>query len=300
MVSAAIAAFFYLRIGLIMYTPVAGKGFLPGIEPLDDDEANAGPSGESETDGTAMPHRPSFRRATGSGRLERDRGCGGGAHAAQRRAPARHRPGEVQVLDPSEDIVEADAVDDETAAESAAEDTAKVPVPALAALAIGLCVAVTVVFGSSPHRSSTSPTRRRSSSSPDRGAGPPAGGARDGGGARFHGPDEALALTALDQAGIEATMAVWDDPGVPGRLRPRVVRSTWDYTARHGPSSSGRPRSRASRTLRVLAWNTDKHYLADLERAGVPVIETRWLEPGTRQHSSIARRGQAGGGGGLP
>jgi len=35
-------------------------------------------------------------------------------------------PGEVQVLDPSEDIVEADAVDDETAAESAAEDTAKV------------------------------------------------------------------------------------------------------------------------------------------------------------------------------
>jgi hypothetical protein len=56
----------------------------------------------------------------------------------------------VQVLDPSEDIVEADAVDDETAAESAAEDTAKVPVPALAALAIGLCVAVTVVFGVIP------------------------------------------------------------------------------------------------------------------------------------------------------
>jgi len=54
---------------------------------------------------------------------------------------------------PERDIVEADAVDDETAAESAAEDTAKVPVPALAALAIGLCVAVTVVFGSSPHRS---------------------------------------------------------------------------------------------------------------------------------------------------
>ena len=151
MVSAAIAAFFYLRIGLIMYTPVAGKGFLPGIEPLDDDEANAGPSGESETDGTgdAAPAELS----AGNGQRPVWSGTEG-AVVVRTQLNAEllldTAPGEVQVLDPSEDIVEADAVDDETAAESAAEDTAKVPVPALAALAIGLCVAVTVVFGVIP------------------------------------------------------------------------------------------------------------------------------------------------------
>jgi len=98
----------------------------------------------------------------------------------------------------------------------------------------------------------------------------------------FTDPDEALALTALDQAGIEATMAVWDDPGVPwGDFDLVVVRSTWDYTARHGAFlewAAAVPR--LANPFAVLAWNTDKHYLADLERAGVPVIETRWLEPG--------------------
>jgi glutathione synthase/RimK-type ligase-like ATP-grasp enzyme len=98
----------------------------------------------------------------------------------------------------------------------------------------------------------------------------------------FTDPDEALALTALDQAGIEATMAVWDDPGVPwGDFDLVVVRSTWDYTARHGAFlewAASVPR--LANPFAVLAWNTDKHYLADLERAGVPVIETRWLEPG--------------------
>jgi hypothetical protein len=30
----------------------------------------------------------------------------------------------------------------------------------------------------------------------------------------------------------------------------------------------------------VIRWNTDKHYLGDLARAGVPVVPTRFVEPG--------------------
>jgi hypothetical protein len=30
----------------------------------------------------------------------------------------------------------------------------------------------------------------------------------------------------------------------------------------------------------VLRWNTDKHYLKDLERRGVAIVPTTWLEPG--------------------
>jgi glutathione synthase/RimK-type ligase-like ATP-grasp enzyme len=29
----------------------------------------------------------------------------------------------------------------------------------------------------------------------------------------------------------------------------------------------------------VVRWNTDKHYLRELEQAGVPVVPTMWLEP---------------------
>ncbi len=29
----------------------------------------------------------------------------------------------------------------------------------------------------------------------------------------------------------------------------------------------------------MIRWNTDKHYLAELEAAGVPVVPTIWLEP---------------------
>jgi len=135
MVSAAIAAFFYLRIGLIMYTPVAGKASFPASSRSTTTRRMLGPPASPRPTARRCRTGRAFGGQRAAAGLERDRGCGGGAHAAQRRAPARHRPGEVQVLDPSEDIVEADAVDDETAAESAAEDTAKVPVPALAALA---------------------------------------------------------------------------------------------------------------------------------------------------------------------
>jgi glutathione synthase/RimK-type ligase-like ATP-grasp enzyme len=31
----------------------------------------------------------------------------------------------------------------------------------------------------------------------------------------------------------------------------------------------------------MLRWNIDKHYLLDLERAGVPAVATQWVEPGT-------------------
>jgi len=115
----------------------------------------------------------------------------------------------------------------------------------------------------------------------------------------FTDPDEALAPHALDQAGIEATMAVWDRPRRPwGDFDLVVVRSTWDYTARHGAFlewAASVPR--LANPFAVLAWNTDKHYLADLERAGVrssrPAGST-----GDPQHSSIARSWSSRGGGG--
>ena len=44
-------------------------------------------------------------------------------------------------------------------------------------------------------------------------------------------------------------------------------------------AASGVPVRNSPATLR---WNIDKRYLADLERAGVPIVPTLWVEPRAR------------------
>lgn len=95
--------------------------------------------------------------------------------------------------------------------------------------------------------------------------------------------EDAPALTAaLAARGVEAVPAIWDDPAVDwDAFEVAVVRSTWDYTARHEEflawaDSVPRLRNDAG----VLRWNTDKHYLRDLSDAGVPVVPTEFVEPG--------------------
>lgn len=94
-------------------------------------------------------------------------------------------------------------------------------------------------------------------------------------------PDEAPLLGALASRGVDAVPAVWDDPEVDWSVFDLVViRSTWDYVARRGDFlawAEGLPRVLNSPA--VLRWNTDKHYLAELEAAGVPIVPTTWLDP---------------------
>jgi hypothetical protein len=97
--------------------------------------------------------------------------------------------------------------------------------------------------------------------------------------------DEPLALPALRRAGIAVDVVVWDDPAVRWASYDRVVlRSTWDYPERLGEFLSWLTMVEQVTDLRnplpMLRWNVDKHYLADLDRAGVPVTETTFVEPG--------------------
>jgi hypothetical protein len=103
-------------------------------------------------------------------------------------------------------------------------------------------------------------------------------------------PDDRALLEPLARRGIGATPAVWDDPGVDWAGYDLVVlRSPWDYSSRRdefvawAAAVPARPGggSRLANPAEVVAANTDKRYLAWLARAGVPVVPTRWLEPGT-------------------
>lgn len=93
------------------------------------------------------------------------------------------------------------------------------------------------------------------------------------------GDDDGL-VGALRTRGLHARWLSWDDPAT---LDADVVilRAAWDYTerlteflqwTRRVPRLLNRPD--------VVAWNTDKRYLADLAAAGVPTVPSRFFAPG--------------------
>ena len=87
--------------------------------------------------------------------------------------------------------------------------------------------------------------------------------------------DLGLATRQLDWHDATATLA--DDDLV-------VVRSTWDYFARRDEFLAWAEQVAAATALHnpppVLAWNSDKRYLAELARAGVTIVPTRFFAPG--------------------
>lgn len=92
-------------------------------------------------------------------------------------------------------------------------------------------------------------------------------------------------LGALQAVGTDVRAVDWDDEQVDWRAFDlALLRSTWDASIRlreflqwgervHGVTQLLNP-------LPVIRWNTDKHYLAALEGAGVPTVPTAFIEPG--------------------
>jgi glutathione synthase/RimK-type ligase-like ATP-grasp enzyme len=92
-------------------------------------------------------------------------------------------------------------------------------------------------------------------------------------------------LTALDEAGVDASIADWDDAAVDWTaFQLALLRSTWDYTQRFAEFLAWADRTANRTTLLnppgVIRWNTDKHYLGELARAGVFTVPTQFVEPG--------------------
>ena len=97
--------------------------------------------------------------------------------------------------------------------------------------------------------------------------------------------DMPLLLDALRAAGADVCEVDWDDGAIDwSRFDLALLRSTWDYFERLPEFLAWAEHvSRQTRLLNpldVIRWNTDKHYLADLQRAGVPVVPSAFVEPG--------------------
>ncbi len=96
-------------------------------------------------------------------------------------------------------------------------------------------------------------------------------------------PDDRLLLPALADLDIEGVPAVWDDGAVEWDAFDLVVlRSTWDYAERRDEFLRwAKSLPRVVNEVPLLEWNTDKRYLGRLEAAGVPIVPTRFVEPGS-------------------
>ncbi|WP_395690935.1 RimK family alpha-L-glutamate ligase [Nocardioides sp.] len=90
-------------------------------------------------------------------------------------------------------------------------------------------------------------------------------------------PGHAALDAALAAHGLASRWVLWDDLSVDwGMAEVVAVRSTWDYDSRLGEFlgwASGVGPALLN-GVEVFRWNTDKRYLTDLQRVGLPVIPT--------------------------
>ena len=100
-------------------------------------------------------------------------------------------------------------------------------------------------------------------------------------------------LDAAHAAGLQADVRAWDDPTVAwSRYDIALLRSTWDYSTRLPEFLAWCARtSRTTRLLNpfaVVRWNTDKHYLEQLEAAGIPIVPSAFIEPDGDAATAVA------------
>ncbi|MEE6287836.1 hypothetical protein V2J52_09260 [Georgenia sp. MJ173] len=86
---------------------------------------------------------------------------------------------------------------------------------------------------------------------------------------------------ALAERGIDPQVVSWDDESVDwSDAGVVVIRSVHNYASRRDDFVAwAKGIRKLLNSADVVDWNTDKHYLQELGRRGMPTIDTMWLEP---------------------
>lgn len=98
--------------------------------------------------------------------------------------------------------------------------------------------------------------------------------------------DDRLLQSALQDRGLSSRRIDWADPEVDwSQFRCAVFRTTWNYFDRMAEFAPWLERAgkltRFCNDASTIRWNMDKHYLADLDAAGVPVVRSHYVERGS-------------------
>ncbi|MGY4708681.1 ATP-grasp domain-containing protein [Mycolicibacterium sp. CBM1] len=95
------------------------------------------------------------------------------------------------------------------------------------------------------------------------------------------GDDDGL-VAALRSRGLHARWMSWDDPRTESADLV-ILRAAWDYVERRDEFLAWTTRvPHLLNDPRVVAWDSDKHYLADLAAAGVPTLPSSFFAPGEK------------------
>jgi glutathione synthase/RimK-type ligase-like ATP-grasp enzyme len=98
--------------------------------------------------------------------------------------------------------------------------------------------------------------------------------------------DLPLIIDALARRGREAVIEDWDNAAADWKqFTAAIVRSPWDYHTRYDEFMSWVSRvwhdTQLLNSPDVIAWNTNKTYLAELSAAGLPIIPTMFVPIGS-------------------
>jgi len=104
-----------------------------------------------------------------------------------------------------------------------------------------------------------------------------------------------LLTSALEKRGLKVTRTYWDNPEFNWADTKYVVfRTPWDYFNRYDEfepwlKNTGKV-TKFINPIEIINWNIDKHYMLDLEKAGINIPPTLFIEPGdTRKLSEITK-----------
>ena len=96
--------------------------------------------------------------------------------------------------------------------------------------------------------------------------------------------DDAGLFDALRSRGIFARWLAWDDPQILDADLV-ILRAAWDYPQHYEAFLDWITQVRhLVNAPQVVAWNSDKRYLADLAAAGVPTVPSDFSAPGESIH----------------
>lgn len=98
--------------------------------------------------------------------------------------------------------------------------------------------------------------------------------------------EDRLVQEALEKNGLKVIRVDWSRPDIEWeKVRFALFRTTWDYFDRFPEFSSWLDRTSKKtefiNPLKTIHWNLDKHYLLDLEKAGVSIPPTSFAETGS-------------------
>lgn len=99
--------------------------------------------------------------------------------------------------------------------------------------------------------------------------------------------DDAFLREAMEAIGIRPVPVVWDDDSVAwSEFDACLIRSVSDYHRKLEAFLEWLQRLSSALPVwnepELVAWNTDKSYLRQLNSHGVPIIPTCWLEKGSK------------------